>query len=211
MTRLHYVITGDGRFDRALRFPIEWALLRSTSLELDGEWADLSVFGVDTKDLRQRLPAALGYYPCDLLIVHRDAETEPADVRYEEFRRALERVTGPPPAVCVVPVRMSEAWLPFDEDAIRGAAGNPNGREDLGLPRLSDLGSLPHPEEVLEDLILRASGLQGRRRRRLKREVPRLKHLVAERIEDFEPLRALGAFRRFESDLRAVLKANGWA
>ena len=41
------------------------------------------------------------------------------------------------PAICVIPVRMQEAWLLFDEIAIRHAAGNPHGRSfgpTAGIP-----------------------------------------------------------------------------
>jgi hypothetical protein len=42
------------------------------------------------------------------------------------------------PVVCVVPVRMMEAWLLIDEMAIRRVAGNPNGRIPIELPVLNN-------------------------------------------------------------------------
>ena len=50
--------------------------------------------------------------------------------RKNEIERAVAEAfqAGQPPAwASVIPVRMREAWLLFDETAIRKAAGNPSG------------------------------------------------------------------------------------
>lgn len=69
-------------------------------------------------------------------------------------------------AILIVPVRMQEPWLLFDEQAIRRAAGNPGGKTALPLPRLTQLESLPDPKETLYGLLVAASEHQGRRRGR---------------------------------------------
>ena len=43
----------------------------------------------------------------------------------------------PIPAVLVIPIRMMEAWLLFEEQCIRQAAGCPRGKVPLGLPKLT--------------------------------------------------------------------------
>ena len=100
-------------------------------------------------------------------------------------------------ALCVVPVRMQEAWLLFDEAALRTAAGNPRGRQELQLPRLGDIERLPDPKAILRQIIRTASGLSGRRLHRLEVSTQR----VAELIDDFTPLRALLAFQALEQEL----------
>lgn len=55
----------------------------------------------------------------DLVIVHRDAEGHPADQRRREVREAVDAVDPELPHLPVVPVRMTDAWLLVDEDAIR--------------------------------------------------------------------------------------------
>ena len=102
---------------------------------------------------------------------------------------------------------MQEAWLLFDEQAIRAAAGNPNGRQLLDLPRLSDVERLPDPKERLRQLVRQASGLRGRRLARLD-DHP---HRVADFIDDFAPLRQLAAFQVFEAELRRIIIEQGWA
>ncbi|GAB4206555.1 MAG: hypothetical protein OHK0022_33710 [Roseiflexaceae bacterium] len=123
--------------------------------------------------------------------------------------KALKKVkTSPLPAtVCVIPVRMHEAWLLFDEVAIRAAAGNPNGRQPFQLPRLAEVERMPDPKERLNQLLKTASGLHGRRLQNWA-QVPTWR--IADLIDDFAPLRALPAFQAFEEELRSVVTARGW-
>jgi hypothetical protein len=97
---------------------------------------------------------------------------------------------------------MIEAWLLFDETAIRRAAGNPNGTMPLGLPRLAKTEQIPDPKAILFKAIREASGLSGRRLKKLKVSVCRTR--LAELICDFSPLRQLPAFARLESDLLSL-------
>ena len=158
----------------------------------------------------QNFPGAV---PCELLFVHRDAEQEPLETRTEEIRNAFSQATagmdGEPPAVCVVPVRMTEAWLLSSEAAIRAAAGNPLGKDEVHLPEPSQVESLPEPKDLLYETLRSASGLTGRRKQRLR--VGALTHRVAELTGDFAALRQLRAFVALESELGAAIRQNGWA
>lgn len=114
-----------------------------------------------------------------------------------------------PKAVCVVPVRMQEAWLLFDETAIKHAAGNGAFRDSLDLPPLRELEAVPDPKAVLYDRLQRASGLHGRRLRAFP--VGQRARRVAELIDDFSPLRALPAFCALEADVQRVVSQSHWA
>ena len=153
-------------------------------------------------ELNDRICACLDLYPCRILFIHRDAETASRASRVGEIRRALEQagVQGPT-YCCVVPVRMTEAWLLFNEIAIRRAAGNPAGEIRIELPPSPE--SLPDPKRVLHDLIRTASGLSASRRKSLP--VHAAVHRVAELITDYSPLRNLTAFAEMEWDLMPVL------
>ncbi len=107
------------------------------------------------------------------------------------------------PAVCVVPVRMMEAWLLMEESAIRRAAGNPAGRMPLGLPRINQIESTPDPKRVLFDALRTASGYTGRRLAKLN--FPSLRYRVAELISDHSQLRKLSAFRALEAEVEKVI------
>lgn len=75
-------------------------------------------------------------------------------MRFREIEEATVSVDVA--IVAAVPVRMIEAWLLFDESAIRLAAGNPNGTTPLGLPGMPRAESVPDPKLLLRDAMLPA-------------------------------------------------------
>jgi hypothetical protein len=156
--------------------------------------------------LKARIAAAVKFFPCQILLIHRDSEAIPRNDRLAEIEAeaAGHGVTW----VGVIPVRMSEAWLFSDEVAIRQAANNPNGAIDLELPRAREWETLTDPKQRLFDTLLRATGLNARRRGRF--DVHRARSRVTELTPHFEGLRAVQSFRHFEGDLRAALLAHGW-
>ena len=207
MLEIRYTLLGEGSSDRALIPILNWLFgQRLPGGIVQGSWADLGRLRVPPRTLPERIDASVRLYPCDVLFVHRDADREGYVARVQEVREAT---TGRelPPVVPVVPVRMLETWLLFDESALRRAAGNPNGREPLDLPRTDQLDGLPDPKAVLRELLLTASGLSGRRRRTLQVSAGRVSSLV----EDFGALRQLGAFQALESDLARLITDHGWS
>src|SRR5262249_32113944 len=151
------------------------------------------------RGLANRIAFALEAYPCDSLFVHRDAEKFAPELRRAEIRSAIEELGDKfrVPHICVVPVRMTEAWLLIDQTAIRRASGNPNGTVKLNVPPISSLEEKPDPKQLLHELLITASELFGRRQKSFN---PRDKvRLVAQHLEDFSPLRRLLAFRDLES------------
>jgi hypothetical protein len=145
-----------------------------------------------------------------LLFIHRDAETKALTERKREIELALQEVNPQqlPIHVCVVPVRMTEAWLLFDESAIRWAAGNRHGQNPLDLPRFAEIESLADPKSLLYELLRTASGLRGRRLRRFP--VSFHASRVAGFIHDFSPLRNLPAFADLENSMRAIVRSTDW-
>lgn len=192
---------------------LDWLLrANGSSCAIEGSWADLRRLQRPPAGLARRIVMSFDLYPCELLFVRRDAEGEAYDSRRSEIEAALASTTfegeDRPVSVCVVPVRMREAWLLFDESAIRRAAGNPAGVVPLELPRLNRCEDLPNPKQLLHDLLRTASELGSRRRRELS--VGPLVHRVAEFTRDFYPLRALPAFAMLEEDIRSAIAENGW-
>lgn len=212
MLELRYSLVSDGGSDAALLPILSW-LLRENGVKcaVQPSLADLRRVPNPPRDLNNRVQLALELYPCDVLFIHRDAEREPIEHRRYEIRAAIN--TLPPSVVpswvCVVPVRMTEAWLLFDEGAIRHAAGNRSGHQSLDLPDLAHLEDLPDPKAVLHELLRQASGLHGRRLKqfRVTQSALRVSVLTA----DFSPLRLLPAFQVLETDLRDMIERAGWA
>lgn len=147
-------------------------------------------------------------YPCDLLFVHRDCETSAVEDRQKEIYEAVSSAFSHKKekdklVVCVVPKRMTEAWLLLSEDVIRQASGNPSGKSSLSIPKLKDLETLPDPKETLFSLLKTASELH--RRRLHSQNIHTMVHRVSELIDDFSPLKKLPAFIEFEKQLARAL------
>lgn len=207
MSELSYTLVTDGSFDQVLEYPIQWLLRQWSHCATTGQWANPTIYRSAPNGLPNKIRRAVEDYPCDLLFVHRDAEAQSREVRIGEIRQALASFAAPP-AVCIVPVRMTEAWLLFDEAILRQAAGNPRGTSKLALPPLQRIESLPDAKAALHRILREASGRSGRRAKTFR--PPVAAHRLAELVEDFSPLRQLTSFQAFETDLQQVLQANGW-
>ena len=113
MQRLRFTLVGDGSSDRALIPILTWLLRQHwDAVPIQSEFSDLRWLPNPPKGLSQRIDKSIELYPCDLLFVHRDAEGESVEKRREEIRESLERSERGRtlPVICVIPVRMQEAW-----------------------------------------------------------------------------------------------------
>jgi hypothetical protein len=204
MNDLRFTLTTDGSSDAVLLQHLYWLLRQNLneSVTIQKQWADLRFLSNKPNNLSERIKAALDLYPCDILFIHRDAERQDPLERYKEISSAIEDITVTEPYVCVIPIRMTEAWLLFNEQAIRIAAGNPNGSVEIDIPH-SDYERIADPKQMLHDILRIASGLSGRR----KKKFDPYKHMyrISEFIDDFSPLRSVSAFRKLENDIKEVI------
>lgn len=212
MDALRYTLLADGSSDQALMPILTW-LLRQHGITraIQPEWADLRHLPRPPRTLAERIIQSIVLYPCDLFFVHRDAEGETLSQRTEEVQSALTLAAQKveiPPTISVVPVRMQEAWLLHNEQAIRDAASNPHGRVTLALPPLHMLEQLPDAKDVLYELLRNASELTGRRLKQFRAHTRTLR--LAEVIGDFTPLRALSAFRTLEDEIIRRVGLHHW-
>jgi hypothetical protein len=209
MKAIRYTLLSDGSSDRMLMPILDWLLCQHCpEHSVASNWADLGRVPQPPKTLPDRIRVALDLYPgCNLLFIHRDAEKVSFETRHAEIMRALDGLETPP-AICVIPVSMQEAWLLFDEPAIRRAAGNPNGRNNLNLPDTRSVETIPDPKELLFRIIRESSNLHGARLKKLKPH--KRAFLVSQSIDDFSPLRSVSAFQALENQLKSSLVAIGW-
>jgi hypothetical protein len=203
MKTIRYTLLSDGSSDRMLMPILDWLLYQHCPEHaVESNWADLGRLPQPPKTLQEKIRVTLDLYDFDILFIHRGAEKEPYETRYTQIIKALEGLNTPP-AICVIPVRMQEAWLLFDESAIRRGAGNPNGRTPLNLPSLNSVDNLPDPKQCLFDLIRTSSGLKGARLKKLKHRECAFR--VSQSITDFSPLRSVNAFQALENQLKNTL------
>jgi len=207
MDELRFTLLSDGPGDKALMPILTWLLRHHLpTLPVQATWADLRRLPRAPRHLDERIQTAIDLYPCDILFAHRDAEGDLSDNRVSEIRTAVTQARLKktiPPVVRIVPIRMTETWLLFDENAIRCAAGNPNGGVSLTLPKIRDLESVPDPKRCLNELLLTATELGTHRRSRF--DVSAAVQRVADYIGDFSPLRQLSAFCTLEQELVQTL------
>jgi len=204
---LRYTLLTDGSSDATLKFPINWLLEQYQVRSFVDQWADLAFHARRPRKLAERLRIVCDEYPCDVLFVHRDSERASLPARVKEIRKDLALAGVRTQAVCVIAVRMTEAWLLHDPEAIRLAAGNPAGRVPLKLPALANIESEANPKRLLRQALLDASEAQGRRRKQRDRDFGPKRFRVAELIADWDPLRRLAAFRFLEDELKRALGA----
>lgn len=146
----------------------------------------------------------LGMAP-DIVFVHRDAEKQDPSLRYKEVHNAVSRTRPGLPAVAVVPVRMTEAWLLLDENQIRHVAGRPSSTVDLGLPPVSKVEAKSDPKKLLRNALDIASGLEGRRLIRFQRQFSNNRRTLLQRLDINGPVRNLPSWRALESTLDHIV------
>ncbi len=209
MDKISFTLVSEGTSDKALIPHLIWLLEQNgVTIPIDSEWADWRFLPKPPKGLPEKIKKSLELYPCDILFIHRDSDNEPPENRRTEIDRAIETAfkTNKPLYVCVIPVKMLESWLLFDEKAIRRASGNPFGKTQLDLPKIKHIERLGRPKERLEEFIISASELQGRHLRKLKSDLSHCKSQISQYIEDFSPLRKLDAFNELEDDIKKIVK-----
>lgn len=204
---MRYTLLGEGSSDRALLRIIDWTLRRLDVAPITGTWADLRHSPWPTRDLAEKISAASLLYPCDVLFVHRDADNQGRKARVAEVAAAAERAVAD--CVPIIPVRMTEAWLLFDHHAIRTVADKPGSNAALALPRGVRAEVAADPKQLLDEAILQAASVTGRRLKQLRRDLPHRRYRVAELIEDFGPLEALPGYRAFRADVASWLEQHG--
>jgi hypothetical protein len=167
MRHFQFTLFAEGPTDRALVAILEWLLRETHRPDTVGhEFLPKSELQAHMP-MAEHIATVIQSFPCDVLFVHRDADRQPPEWRHKEIGEAVEQLKAnglTTPCVCVVPIRMTEAWLLMDEQAIRRAAGNPNGKQQLQIPKLKQLESIPDPKQLLHALLREASGKRGRRR-----------------------------------------------
>lgn len=207
MKELRYTLLSDGSSDRMLLPLLDWLLQQHSSQSFRGDWADLARLPRPPVGLKERVSVCLELFPCELLFIHRDAERVEHATRCNEIKTAIEGMDIPP-VICVVPVRMQEAWFLFSEESLRQAAGNPSATLELQLPSTSRVENLPDPKEILFEALRVASGLRGRRLQQFP--VRARAHRLATLIEDFSPLMSVPAFALLSKEIERTLGENGW-
>lgn len=139
-----------------------------------------------------------------IVFVHRDAETQAPHLRFQEVRNGVDAVVPGHPAVPVVPIRMTEAWLLLDEAEIRRVAGRPTGVAPLHLPPADQVEQAADPKAILGEALVRAAGVRGRRLRQFRRRFGDHRRLLLNRLDSSGPVNNLVAWQQLKTDIGAT-------
>jgi hypothetical protein len=94
---LRLTLLADGPSDACLLILLRWLVGTAVrDAQFESWFADLGVDRKPPKKLDARIRRAIELYPCDILFVHRDAESQPADDRYAEIQRKSSPRHHPP-------------------------------------------------------------------------------------------------------------------
>lgn len=142
-----------------------------------------------------------------VLFIHADADSDEQRALAERVQpaRALLEAEWGAYSVAVVPVRMTEAWVLADLQAVRSAFGTTRSDQELGLSEASLHGAdnLTNPKATLE------AAFRASRGKRKATSVSPYLGLIGE-TSSFDQLRRLAAYRRMEAELRVALRAFGF-
>jgi hypothetical protein len=205
---LRFTLLPEGTSDRALMPILDWVLAQHFSTE---RWTIVgSVVQFDrlppgkASTLVDRIKTAADIYPCEILFVHRDADSGTIEERENGILAAVisANLINTVSPVAVIPVQMTEAWLLIDECAIRTAAGYRNGTANLALPTVGELERRADPKGLLQKALRTASGRTGRKLRIFNLNEAR--SMIASYIEDMSRLRSLDSFKHLESAVKAT-------
>jgi predicted ATPase len=209
MKELRITLCTEGTSDEMLLPIINWTVQRHvTTVAINSVHSTGIASPGESKTLEAKFRQALQNYPCDLLVIHLDSEKRGIDYRNQEIQKAISTINQDdntlPNHVSLIPIRESEAWALIDENAIRRAAQNRNGRVKLNLPVPRKIEEIADPKKLLNELIATASEQSGRRLEKLLRQVrPRD---VIDWIENFSPLLELSGFQSFDQQVQAFTK-----
>ena len=117
MKRVSATLVTDGSSDRLLKPLIELLFDEHTDLPYQVNYAEGLPPIAD--GLQSRIESALALFPCDFLFVHRDDEGVGITVRQQEIENSWPAGAQTTVLICVIPVRMTEAWLITNEMPIR--------------------------------------------------------------------------------------------
>ena len=202
---MELALISEGTSDKVLIEPLRWLCNDIYSGQVY-EFEPIVFSGLPRKpSLSEKIQIVLNQNRHQMVLIHRDQDNSRRSNRLREIEEAEKiaraNVSAPGESVCVavIPVRMTETWLLIDEAALKKAAGFPANKSALDLPKPNRLEGIANPKEKLYELIKDASGLSGRR---LKKVRPaQTMHSLAATIKDYSPLDHLSAFQVLRTDI----------
>jgi len=205
--RIHFILVGEGPSDEGLIPHLANLCVEAGADEATGAAPDYRRLPeVRGRTVEARIEAAILLEPqANLLFIHRDADRPDAEPRHREIAAAGAGCALKTEWVAVVPVQETEAWLLLDEAAIRAVAGRPNGRKDLNLPHPHAVESVARPKERLQQALVEAAEMSGRRLDRFRARFSSHRNLLLLRLPVTGPLSQVPAWVRLRASIQEAV------
>lgn len=205
--RVHFVLVGEGTTDDGLVPHLENLCIDLGADEVTGTTIDFRRLDQPVgHSVNAKLRAAVQLEPdANLIFIHRDADSSDSAQRYTEIATAVGAVALSQEWVGLVPVQETEAWLLLDESAIRVVARKPRGTSNLNLPTPHQVESVARPKERLQEALVTASELSGRKLVKFRRDFPEHRRILLQRLPIRGILANVPSWSRLEAELRTAL------
>lgn len=203
--KIRFGFVAEGTSDLALVPIIERLLVVAGATEAVGSAPNFARLpSPPGKGVRDQVDALLRLEPdVDAVFVHRDADSREATERRKQIVAHAGEVDAP--LVPVVPVQETEAWCLLNEESIRRVAGHPRGTCRLDLPTASTVEGLANPKEKLQQALIVASELRGRRLDKFKSNFSRQRRQLLDDLDDAGPISRVPSWRQLVADVSSLL------
>lgn len=206
--KINFVLIGEGTSDLRMLTHIENILIAEGFDEVSGK-ALLQEYGNPPigNTVSEKITAARRQFPnANLFIVHRDADGAGVAARRNEISKAFLDLEPDLSTdyVCMIPVRMLEAWLLACPRLINRVAGSKFEDSSIKcLPALKQLESKVAAKDLLLEALCEASGVQGGRLASFKKRFFEMRARLTEDLEVDGPQNQLPSYAAFRDDLRS--------
>jgi hypothetical protein len=206
--RIHFVFISEGPSDQALVSHLENLCIYAGANEATGITPDFGRLPAPVgRTVTAKLQAAMRLEPeANLFFIHRDADSPEYEPRYAEIMDAATSCCLAKPWVGVVPVQETEAWLLLDEQAIRRVVGKPRGTVNLALPAAKRVEDVARPKEVLQQALIYAAQVKGRRLDSLRQDFSDHRRMLLLNLRIDGPQSQLPSWQRMREDITMALK-----
>jgi len=212
MIIIHFGFVGEGTSDDGLIPHLENLCIALGADEVTGTAIDFQ--RLDKRvghTVKGKLTAALQLEPnANLWFIHRDADSRDPQVRYDEISAAAIECELSREWVAIVPVQETGAWLLLDESAIRTVAARPRGRTPpLNLPPPRQAEDKANPKEFLQETLVRAANVKGRKLRNFRADFSVHRKLLLQGLPTDGYLNEVESWKRMRTELEAVIERLG--
>ena len=144
----------------------------------------------------------------DILVIHRDSDSQGYEQRLTEITDPVADSGLTVPVVPLIAVRMTEALLLSDPDAIEEVIGvRSQGWRGFDLPSVSSVERIADPKTTLNAAFLHLGGKTGARLKDERRKFSRRRRSLLENMDPMGSVSAVQCWRDFQQYLDLAVQA----